>query len=169
MTTTHRPLPAVLALAAVPLLVLGLAACSPGDGDAASGVKSESELVAAAAKWDAALTSCLSSNGLDREPNEDGSTEAFSMDDGSAETLEKCSDEVSADLGPRPVSAAEKEQTKSGADAARKAAACLRDKGYDAPDPTSDGMATMPSDVSDEDADACYGATGGGGAVTVEK
>lgn len=168
MTSRHRSLPAFLALAAVPLLVLGLAACTPRGGDDSSSVKSESEITAAAAKWDAALTSCLSSKGLDREPDETGMVEAFSMDDGSMEAMEECTDQVGADLGPRPVSAAEKKEMQAYKEEGRKAAACLRDKGYDAVDPSGEGMVEMPPGVSDEDLEACYGSLSGG-MTTVEK
>ena len=65
MTTTSRTSRALFALAAVPLLVVALAACTSGDGDATPDVKSDSQISSDAQRWNVANASCLREEGID--------------------------------------------------------------------------------------------------------
>jgi hypothetical protein len=164
MMNTRRPFPARLSLAAVPLLVLGLAACSPSSGDGPK-VKSESEITAAVAKWDSAMDACLASAGFDSEPEEGGTREALEMGSPKMDAMETCTDKVAADLGPRPVTAEEKEMRESWKEQELETAQCLRGKGYDVADPAEDLSTVYPDGISDEDLEAC----GMGMSTTVER
>jgi len=174
-TTALRPrlrASSIAALASVPLLVLGLAACSPAKDGSGSTVKSESQIESDALAWDVAYAQCLRGQGIDApDPSSDGNRQALKVDD--ADALERasgtCSTKVTGELGPRPVSAFEKKAQQEGRDEMRKTSECLREKGYDVSDPTDgsyilDGLENVP----DEALEAC-GVAGGGAAVTVEK
>jgi len=179
-TTTCRPrrrTSSLAALASVPLLVLGLAACSPsssGSGSGSgSGVKSDSQVASDALAWDVANAQCMRAAGFDvPDPSSDGTSQGLKVGDDMdalGRASEKCTAEVTDDLGPRPVSASEKKAQEDHREETRKTTACLREKGFDVSDPTDgsyipEGLA----DVPDEALQAC-GMAGGGGAVTVER
>jgi hypothetical protein len=168
MTMPRRITSTLFALAAVPALVLGLAACAPGSGDDGDPrVKSESEIAAAAEKWNAAFDTCLASEGIDTQPSEDGSKPGIQMGGAQEESMNTCTDKVSADLGPRPVTADEKKMVESWKEEGLKSAKCLRGKGYDVADPTADMGIEIPDGVSDEDLETC--GVGMGGMSTVEE
>jgi hypothetical protein len=170
MTTTPRLTSTLIALAAVPLLVVGLAACSSGDGAAGSpGVKSDSQVEDDALAWDVANASCLRSEGLDVEDPgaDDGMRAPLTGDmDAVMAAAEKCEEKTNDDLGPRPVTSSEKKSSKEREAEMRETAKCLREKGYEVPDPAADGSAdaggeVLPADVLEE----CGGAVGGSSVV----
>ena len=174
MTITARLIPALFALTAVPLLVVGLAGCAgDGGGGASPQVKSDSQVADDALAWDVANAGCLRGEGLDVEdPSGDGGPRAALPMDGDPEVMaaayEKCTEKTNADLGPRPQTAAEQKRGEEAEAAMRETAECLREKGYDVPDPSAGGGGyaggeTIPDDV----AKACGGAVGG--SVTVER
>ena len=180
-TTTLRPrfrASSLAALASVPLLVLGLAACSPASSeeDSGSGVKSDSQIASDALAWDVASAQCMRDAGFDvPDPSSDGTKQSPNFDDDTdveafARASDECQAKVQGDLGPRPVTAAEKGAQQEGADATRKINECLREKGFDVSDPVAGGSGVTKGleKVPDEALEAC-GLAGGGGAVTVER
>ena len=128
-------------LVALPLLVVALASCSSeGGGDATSAPKSESQLEADAKAWDVANAQCLRDEGIAvDDPSEGGGVAIGIGDDLDVETFQAaaqtCQEEVSAELGDRPVTAAEEKAQGEYEEQLRESIACLRDKGYAAPDP----------------------------------
>jgi len=184
MTTSSPPRPrlrtsSLAALASVPLLVLGLAACSPGssgsDSASGSGAKSDSQVASDALAWDVANAQCMRGEGIDvPDPSSDGTSRGLKVGDGIdmdalGRASEKCAAEVTADLGPRPVSASEKKAQEDRREETRKTTACLREKGFDVSDPTDgsyipEGLADVPGEALE----AC-GMAGGSGSVTVER
>lgn len=106
-TTTRRPLRRALALAVLPLLVTGLAACSsPTGGDDEASVEER------ARDWDRALSQCARDAGFDLDDSGEGVAIDVGGGDPEAlgEALDTCSDEVVAELGERPTTAHEEEQ-----------------------------------------------------------
>ncbi|WP_209559341.1 hypothetical protein [Frigoribacterium sp. PvP032] len=173
MTISTRLRPTLFALAAVPLLVVGLAGCSGGEGGASPQVKSDSQVADDALAWDVANAGCLRGEGLDvQDPTADGLTKgAIPMGadpEVTSAAMEKCQEETNADLGPRPQSAAEEKSNEEAEAAMRETAECLREKGYDVSDPSADGAGSSDGEtIPDDVAKACGGAVGG--SVTVER
>jgi hypothetical protein len=167
-------------LASVPLLVLGLAACSPSssgaDSASGSGAKSDSQVAGDALAWDVANAQCMRGEGIDvPDPSSDGTSRGLKVGDGVdmdalGRASEKCTAEVTADLGPRPVTASEKEAQQESAAEARKTNECLREKGFAVSDPVAggSGVSTGLENVPDDALEAC-GVSGGGAGVTVER
>ena len=174
MTTPSRTSRALFALAAVPLLVVALAACTSGDGDATPDVKSDSQVSADAQEWDVAHASCLREEGIDvPDPTADGMQQGFSADidmDVLNAAFETCQEKVTDELGPRPVTAQEKKDQEEYEAQARESAKCLREKGYDVADPSEggSGLGNGAEDVPADVLEACGGAAGNG-SVTVQK
>ena len=174
MTPTSRTSRALFALAAVPFLVAGLAACTSGGDDAAPGVKSDSQIASDAQKWDVANATCLRGEGIDMpDPSADGMQQGIPMTgdmDAMAASMDKCQKKVTEELGPRPVTAQEKKSMKEYEDSARESAKCLREKGYDVADPSQggSGLGNGAEAVPTEVLDAC-GGSAGNGAATVQK
>ena len=174
MTTTSRTSRTPFGLAAVPLLVVALAACTSGGGDATPDVESDSQIASDAQKWDVANASCLREEGIDvPDPTADGMQAGIPMTgdmDAMAASMDTCQKEVTDELGPRPVTAQEKKSMKEFEEQARESAKCLRDKGYDVKDPSEggSGLGNGAEDVPDDVLEACGGAAGNG-SVTVQK
>ena len=168
------------ALASVPLLVLGLAACSPAspgaDSASGSGAKSDSQVASDALAWDVANAQCMRGEGIDvPDPSSDGTSQGLKLGDGVdmdalGRASEKCTAEVTADLGPRPVTTSEKKAQQEGAAEVRGTNECLREKGFDVSDPVAGGSGASGGleNVPDEALAAC-GVSGGGAGVTVER
>lgn len=181
ITSSRLRTPSSLAaLASVPLLVLGLAACSPAssgaDSASGSGAKSDSQVASDALAWDVANAQCMRGEGIDvPDPSSDGTSRGLNLGDGVdmdalGRASEKCAVEVTADLGPRPVTASEKKAQQEGAAEMRKTNECLREKGFDVSDPVAGGSGVSGGleNVPDEALAAC-GVSGGGAGVTVER
>jgi len=178
-TTALRPrlrASSLAALASVPLLVLGLAACSSAEDDSASGsgVKTDSQIASDALAWDVANAECLRGEGFDvPDPSADGSRPGMSADidlDAFATASGKCDAKVQGDLGPRPVTASEKKAQQEGEAEVRKTNECLRGKGFDVTDPGAGGSGASGGleSVPDDALKAC-GVEGGGNSVVVER
>jgi hypothetical protein len=177
MTTIPRRIPRLTttlsALAAVPLLVVALAACSPAEeGGSGPEVKSESQVADDAVAWDLAHTSCLRDEGIDipDASADEGSRAPLTGDvDVMMAAQEKCDASTNADLGPRPVTASEKKESAERDEKMRKSAECLRKKGYNVPDSYSEATteADAPDLIPEKDAEECGGA--GGSMMTVER
>lgn len=135
----------VLALAAVPALVGGLAACSESHS-ASESAGASSPRSASAEEWAAAQTKCMRAAGHDVEdPSGDGSSQGLSI--GENDSIEKftadstrCDKEVTAKLGERPVS----DQQKNNADENAKTDDCLRKNGVE----VAEGKALSLDDIS---------------------
>ena len=179
-TATLRPrlrTSSLAALASVPLLVLGLAACSPAssgsDSASGSGVKSDSQVASDALAWDVANAQCMRDAGFDvPDPSSDGTSQGLKVGDGVdmdalGRASEKCTAEVTGDLGPRPVSSSEEKARQEGAAEVLEANECLREKGFDVSDPVPGGSGVSKGleNVPDADLKACGVATGSAGVV----
>lgn len=182
-TTSLRPrlwTSSLAALASVPLLVLGLAACSPEssekDTGAGSEVKSDSRVASDALAWDVANAKCMRAAGFDvPDPSSDGKRQGLPVGDGVdtdalVRAADNCDAEVTDDLGPRPVTASEKKARQEGEAKVRESNDCLREKGYDVSDPAPGGSGVTKGleDVPDEALKAC-GVEGGSAGVVVER
>lgn len=159
-------------LIALPLLVVALAGCSSEGGGASPTAKSQSQLAADAKTWDVALATCLRAEGIDfADPTASGGGAIDVGDDFDIDAFQAaagtCKDEVTAKLGDRPVTAAEEKEQAEFEEQLRETNACLREKGYDAPDPreAEDGVVISEapdSDIPDEVLEACGGSVGAG-------
>jgi hypothetical protein len=157
-SSMRRPAPAILA-ALVPL-VMGLAACgddtenstegesTPGDGDLSEG---EQQLE---------FYDCMRDNGVDLPDPEPGEGIQLEMDEYSPEAeaaLAECEE-----LLPVPPGA-DAEPDAEGLESLREFVECIREHGYDMPDPEPDGMLRLPegtdpySDEWEESLQDCQG------------
>ncbi|WP_314102800.1 hypothetical protein [uncultured Frigoribacterium sp.] len=145
-------------LLALPLFAVALAGCSAGSdaGGDSSTPRSESQLAADAKAWDVANAQCLRDAGIDvGDPSESGGTAVGVGGDFDPEAFQAaartCREEVSAELGERPVTAAEEKAQGEYEEQLRESNACLRDEGYDAPDPKEGDGGAMISEAPDQD------------------
>jgi hypothetical protein len=163
---------------ALPLFAVALAGCSAGSdaGGDSSTPRSESQLATDAKAWDVANAQCLRDEGIDvGDPSESGGTAVGVDGDFDPEAFQAaartCKEEVSAELGERPVTAAEEKTQDEFEEQLRETNQCLRDKGYDAPDAKEVGGAVISEapdqDVPDDVLEAC-GAFAGSGSTGQE-
>jgi hypothetical protein len=159
----------IATLAAVPFLLLGLAGCSQGsEAGETDAPKSQSEIEKQATDWELAFSACLKGSGVAAGESKDGEKTAITPKDGVdvEAVLKKCEQQVTDERGERPVSDANKQEMQEGVDQQRKVAACVREKGYDMPDPevSEDGgsVSSQMVDVPDDVMKACQMQSGGG-------
>ncbi|WP_285037999.1 hypothetical protein [Plantibacter sp. lyk4-40-MEA-4] len=132
-------------------LMLGLTACS-GSAEAPSSGASPSTADSYAEAFDdytISLAGCLRDQGFDVPDPEPGT--AITLDGGEAmnTAYDACADE----LGPPPVNPDQPSKAEI-SDELRLRAQCLRDQGFDVPDPDANGVWDLPEDLFDE-ARAC--------------
>jgi len=159
MITTPR-LRTTLTLGLLPLLVAGLAACSGTDdagGTDASGTGSQGSVERQARDFDLALTSCMRDGGFELDDPGTGGAALDLTDvsdpDAYLAALTTCQDDVTAELGERPITDAERRQGEEAAQEFQKIQSCLEDKGVVFPESDS-GMVSAPV-VPDDIAAAC--------------
>ncbi|MGK9149019.1 hypothetical protein KXS11_15415 [Plantibacter flavus] len=130
-------------------LALGLTACSPGSADpGAGGEQTGASYDDAFDDYQIGLAACMRDRGIDVEDPDPGT--AITLDgDASFDAYDACA----AELGPPPVNP-DQPTRKEIADDFRERAQCLRDKGFDVPDPAADGTWELPEELFDE-ARAC--------------
>ncbi|WP_138945316.1 hypothetical protein [Plantibacter sp. M259] len=138
---------------AVPVLalMLGLTACSGSAGAPSSG-GSPSTADSYAEAYDdytISLADCLRDQGIAVEDPEPGT--AITFDGGDA--MNQAYDVCAAELGPPPANPDQLSKTEI-SDELRLRAQCLRDQGFDVPDPDANGVWDLPEDLFDE-ARAC--------------
>lgn len=143
-------------LVALPLLVVAFTGCSSEGGGTSPTTKSESQLAADAKTWDVAVAQCMRAEGLDfADPSDSGGNAVEVGDDFDPDAFQaaagKCQDEVTEELGERPVTAAGKKAQEDYEEQLRETNECLRDKGYDAPDPEEGDGGAMISEASDDE------------------
>lgn len=150
----------IFALTTVPLMALSLVACSPGQGStdstADSGSQSESQIKNQALEWDRANAKCIRDAGFDMpDPNADGTGQAMALDpEVDFTALSAAMDACTKKLGTRPATEADKTAMEQYEKDARDSAKCLRENGYDAPDPVPGGPAVSgPGTTADIPAD----------------
>lgn len=151
----------ITALVAVPFLLAGLAGCSQTPS-AAETAKTQGEIEKAANDWNIALTNCLREEGLEVTDPKEGEGQALAPGDSNLDVsavMKRCQASVTEKFGKRPVSNSEKRDMEASAEQQRKVAACVRDKGYDMPDPevSEDGgsVTSQISDVPEDVMEAC--------------
>lgn len=150
ITTLARPLAAV---ALVALAGLGLAGCSGPAGTSGSSSSSNSALkYSNMDDWDAAWASCMREHGV--RIGDDGLAEEDQDFSGYNESAQTCSDE--AGLMPNGgLKASPDEQLKAWTTTAK----CLRERGYDIPDPKLEPEGawslSTPRDMDEKDWNDC--------------
>lgn len=151
----------IAALAAIPLLLAGLAGCtSSADGDAKGDTKSSSSTGGTGGvqaqgeydEWYLGFAKCMRGKGVEL-PDTPEPSMSISADDGYVEASEACLNEVGAAPGQ---DAGDDSATN---DAMRQTAKCFREKGYDVPDPKP-GQAGMIPDAPQNVLDQCLAASG---------
>ncbi|MGG7510447.1 hypothetical protein [Plantibacter sp. YIM 135249] len=150
-TPRRRPRPA-FALLALPLLVIGLAAC--GSGDAASETPKATD--AKEQTFDEYLldfAACMRSEGIDYP--DPGPTQQTDFGGADKATLDAAGEACTTKLGGPPVQ--EGMDPKSLLKKSLKAAKCLRAEGVDVPDPKEgdDGL-QLPDDAPEDAIVKCY-------------
>lgn len=145
-------------------LLLGLVGCAPGTGDSASsepqadaGTKtsSDSEHSAKMLAWELELAQCFRDNGLTvTDPTPEGGWEEITAE------MQELSPQCQKEIGPAPVrdlSAAElAEMDKSRFEYETRLVECVRELGYDMPDPKLGATAVSPpADANQDDVQQC--------------
>lgn len=139
---------------AVPVLalMLGLTACS-GTSDAPSGgggsPSSADGYAQAFDDYTISLAGCLRDHGVDVVDPEPGT--AITLD--GSDAMNQAYDACSTELGPPPANPDQPTRAEI-SDELRLRAQCLRDQGFDVPDPDANGVWDLPEDLFDE-ARAC--------------
>lgn len=146
----------IAALLAVPTLVLMLAACAPeGATSEAPGASegaplSDTEFEAARDAYDMKVAQCLRDKGFDvkdPQPGEGIVEDLPGINEAGAECYEELGD---------PPTAGEKLTDAEQMDSMMKTVECLREKGYDIPDPSIDTGIRGTETVPDSDLTVCY-------------
>lgn len=154
LTTSGRTArPALIALAAVPVLLATLAGCS---SDSSSGSGDRPSATTAAYDWDLAYASCMRDEGIDFPDPAPGQTAGRSKVDDEAAFLaadKKCTRAVDSAKGKRPVSDEDRAKRDSWNDQYAGTVDCLRKKGYEVE--TTDGGFIPKSRIPDSDFQAC--------------
>lgn len=157
--TIRRTVAGSLAAAAGALLLLGLTACSPGAGSGDE-LKSNDSFETSIVDWRQKMDDCMKEAGFDLtggetaagEPTGSVDTSQFDMD-----ALNKASVACTAKVGDAPVDPNQPTEDEM-FDTQLAFAKCMRESGYDYPDPVkgSGGMsAAFGSDVDPNIVDAC--------------
>lgn len=149
------------ALAAIPLLLAGLAGCtSSADADAQSAAKNSASSGSTGGvqaqgeyeDWYLGFAKCMREKGVDI-PDTPEPSMSISADDGYVEASESCIKEVGAAPGQ---DAGDDSATN---DAQRVTAKCFRENGFDVPDPKP-GQAGMVPDAPQDVIEKCLAASG---------
>lgn len=135
-----------LALVAVPLLVLGLAACSPKSDEARDTPGAQT---VTALEWGVAQAKCMREAGHDvKDPTSDQGSVGIALKPG--ESIEKfsadsetCTKKVTSKFGARPISDEEKKSRKEG----EKTDDCLRKEGIEMDGNKAFSSDEIPADV----------------------
>lgn len=133
------------------VLTIGLSGCSAG-GTAPSSSDASNTPPDYAAEFDAytlELASCMRDQGVDVEDPTPGNAISLDGSDATFAAYDACEGIV----GPPPVNPDQPSKAEI-SDELRLRAQCLRDKGFDVPDPAADGSWDLPEDLFDE-ARAC--------------
>lgn len=155
--TTARPVLRIGArlatLIAIPCIIASLAACTaaaPGVDTKTPGAEQSFE------DWQLAFSSCMRDEGVDLpDPGSDGSSE-FTLDGIDPEAFETASASCQDRLGPPPAPAGGGASGSDDTDATRlQLAECLRDNGFDVPDPVAGEAFGIPADAPEDVLEAC--------------
>ncbi|WP_053353651.1 hypothetical protein [Leucobacter musarum] len=150
----------IAALAAIPLLLAGLAGCSPSaDENASSNTPNSSSSTGSGPnasgeyeKWYLGFAKCMREKGID-VPDTPESSMSISADAPYIKASEECTEKVGA--APGRDAGSEEENN----EAMRKMAQCYREKGYDVADPQP-GQAGQIPDAPQNVIDECLAASG---------
>jgi hypothetical protein len=149
MNTIQHRRRRVTALAAVPLLLLALSACSPQSSAGDEENPSQGSL-----QWRLDFAECMRGQGIDMEdPAPNGAVPATGPEDETPErqaATEFCLEE----LGTAPAQPGGETEQQVHEDQLA-IAKCLREQGIDVADPEPGGSLVLPEDVSEEVAELC--------------
>ncbi|WP_119697945.1 hypothetical protein [Microbacterium halotolerans] len=155
MRRLHRTAAFAAALAALILTGASMAGCSDETPDAveeSSENGPEQSSFATAEEYQLAFAECMREQGVDvPDPGEDGMQIEAGTGDGFVEAAELCSDE----LGTPPGGDGGAKPAKGQHEFDLALAKCLRDNGFDVPDPAPEEGLTVPMDVGQELLDEC--------------
>ncbi|WP_138946340.1 hypothetical protein [Plantibacter sp. M259] len=158
-TTSRRPLIALTALLAVPGLLLGLSACS---GEAST--ESASAAPVSFEEWQLKFNDCLREKGVDMpDPEADGSMK-INVNEVDMEAYEAAVPLCQEEVGPPPAPTGGGMSEEQSLQQTIEAAECLREHGFDVPDPTRDSGLRVPDGVPDDVTDECLATFQGTGA-----
>lgn len=151
----------VAALAAVPMLLVGMAACSTSSSEeeqSAGSSVTEADMQA----WSMKYATCMQEQGIDfpdppKDPN--ASMQAFNIDEmGGIEAFEAADKVCRGKLGEPPMTDEMKkmmDNPEAMQEQSLQLAKCLRDQGYDVEDPTPGSGLALDSEISQEAFEAC--------------
>ncbi|MGG7465198.1 hypothetical protein [Plantibacter sp. YIM 135347] len=164
MLTTQRIGTKLAAIAAVPLLIGLFVGCSAGGAEpsktpAAGSEQTDQQEYEA---WQLKLNACMKKQGYDLPAP--GATVEKGIDVGDETVFMATMDACTEEIGDPPGGTGEISQ--SDQEGMLKMMQCLRDKGYDAKDPT-DGNISFPQGVTPEDQKACSESLTEGGPFSV--
>lgn len=166
----RRKLGGVAALLAVPMLIVGLSACSPAASDAdipTSDPGSGQQL--SYTDWQLKYAECMRSEGIDMpDPAENGSV-AMNFDPAEMEAIQAAAEVCEGKLGKMPaMSAEEQAEAQQGyLEWVRGVAACYRENGFDMPDPKAGEEVQWPTDAPEAVQEECGGGIGTAGSTQI--
>lgn len=157
--TRKRAAATITALLALPLLIGSLAACSAGPEASTTEASGSAQT---ADDWQVDYEDCMREAGVDFS---DKSAD-ITMDSAFAAADESCKEK----LGPSPAGDGKKpsaDEKQEAYERQQKVADCLREAGYDVPDPDENGaLSGMPDTVTQDALLACAPADDGAGQVS---
>lgn len=163
------------AMLAIPLLVMGLAACapstegSPKETNSGGGGTSNSASASSRDEWAIDYAQCMRDQGIDvpdPEPGSGGLSAAVSGDDVDQAAMQEASEKCMEELGDPPAMSPDEQKAvdEQMLKWAKDAAECYREHGYDMPDPDGKSL-NFPADAPEDVMMECGGgqmSTGGG-------
>lgn len=166
----RRKLGGIAALLAVPMLAIGLAACSPtassGDNptsDSGSGQQLTNT------EWQLKYAECMRGEGIDMpDPSENGSV-AMNLNDADMEAIQAAAEICQGKLGEMPPMSAEEQAAaeQEYLEWVRGVAECYRENGFDMPDPQAGEEVQWPTDAPEAVQEECGGGAGTAGTTQV--
>lgn len=167
----RKKLGGIAALLAVPMLIVGLAACSPaaGGGDTPTPDSGSGQQQLTNTEWQLKYAECMRGEGIDMpDPSANGSV-AMSLDDSNMAAVQAAAEVCQGKLGQMPAMNAEEQAAaeQEYLEWIRGVAECYRENGFDMPDPKTGEEVQWPTDAPDTVQEQCGGGAGTAGTTQV--
>lgn len=152
----------IAAIAALPIALALLTGCATGAQQSASPSASPTPAaITSFDDWQVAYAACLRDQGIDIADPGQGGSSGFSVDDSDLESFAAAGQTCRGMLGAPPARDGETPRTESERQEQQlRAAACLRERGFDVDDPKPGQATSLPAGIPDDVAAACL--TSGG-------
>ncbi|MGG7465173.1 hypothetical protein [Plantibacter sp. YIM 135347] len=149
-----RRLAPIVAILATPLLLGALVGCAPSETPEPTSSPQSLD------SWHLAYAACMREEGIDMPDPEDGGTADIIKGDVDEQALEAAADVCVGKLGDRPSPPGGKKTAEDYFEQELEAAQCIRERGFDVPDPILGKGFTPGMDLPDEVVEECMGSFG---------